>query len=132
MSVTQTDYLNLDQTMKVVTLEWTAETSGSFTSATITGCKGMYLTQVVTVPGNRAPTGNYDPAITDPDGLNVIPAATLQNRSASAAEVVFPPQVSRPIDSDLTLAITGNSVDRANGKIKLYLSKFPVAIVAAT
>ena len=130
MSLTQTSFMNVAGTMKVITASWTSETSGSFTSAVITGCSGMYLMQARTAPGNCAPTSNYDITIKDADGVDAA-GGLIANRSATAAETIFPAQVSRPIDSDLTLAISGNIVDRANGTVKLYFSATPVAIVVA-
>jgi len=130
MTVTQTNWLNEKETMNVITVNWTADTGGAVESYDITGCRGMYLVQVETVPGNRPPTDNYDITLKDADGYSIV-ASLLANRDEANAEVIFPTQVSRPIDSNITMAISGNAVDRANGKVKLYLSTVPVAIVVA-
>jgi hypothetical protein len=134
MSLSQTEYYNVDSKMKVITATWVAETSGAFTSATITGCKGMYLIAAETIPNQgRAPTGNYDGTLSDSNSLGATALAvlTITNASATASEMWFPTQISRPLDTDLILAITGNSVDRATGQVKLYLSSTPIAVVAA-
>jgi len=134
MSLSQTEYYNVDSRMKVITATWIAETNGTFTSATIEGCKGMYLLQVETIPNQgRAPTANYDMTLSDTNGIGATALAvmTISNRSATASEVAFPAQITRPLDTDLVLAITGNNVDRATGQVKLYLSSTPSAIVAA-
>ena len=134
MSATQSQWISPFGDMKVISVDWTAETSGAFTSYTITGCAGMYLLQVETIPNQeRAPTGNYDLTLTDVPGLGATGATiqTISNQSATAAEVELQAQVTKPLDTDLVLAITGNSVDRAKGRVKLYLCANPCAIVAA-
>jgi hypothetical protein len=137
MSIVQTQDISAFNNLKIITVEWTAEADASFISATITGCRGMYLIAVKTFPtwndeGNplRAPAADYDITLTDADQLEVTGTA-LGDRSATAAEIAFPAQMSRPIDSDLTLAITGNTSTHAKGTIKLYLSPIPTAIVDA-
>jgi hypothetical protein len=131
MSLSQTEWRNNAGTMKVITATWVAETSGSFTSANITGCRGMYLYQIRTIPNaGRAPTADYDITITDSDSVDVA-GGLLADRSASSTEDVLLTQIARPVISDLTLNITGNAVDRATGQVKLFLSPEPFAIVAA-
>ncbi|GAH05790.1 unnamed protein product, partial [marine sediment metagenome] len=129
-SLEQDEFINLAQTMKVITASWVAETSGAFTAADITGCQGMWLVMVETNPGTRAPTDDYDITLTDTGGRDVA-AGILADRDTATTEVALPDRVSRPVDSDLTLNITNNVVDRANGTVKLFLSSVPTAIAAA-
>ena len=131
MSLSQSKWRSVSGHMEIITATWAAETSGAFTSADITGCRGMYLLMVRTIPNSgRPPTADYDITLKDDDGVDVA-GALLTNRSATAAEDIYPAQVTKPIQSDLTVAITGNVVDRAAGTIKLYLSSVPTSIVAA-
>ena len=141
-SLTESTFTSALRNMTVLRLDCIANTDGTFTkpdgSSYTTGkAKGMYLLAVKTFPtwndeGNpmRAPAANYDITLTDEDKL-AVPGFTLSNRSASAAENVYPTQVTPAIDGEITVAIANMVNDRARVTLKLYLCKHPTAIVAA-
>lgn len=127
-SVVQGGYkkvLDHGKPVKVVHLTVTANSAdGSIADVVIPGLHG-FLMKAVTKPGATQPTANYDISLLDPDvaadGLNSV----LQNRSASATEVVYPVGASgaAPLwlaPGDYTLHITGNSVNSALVDVWLY------------
>ncbi len=96
---------------------------GSVTDVTIPGIHG-FLMKASTKPGTN-PTTLYDISLTDPDTGTDALNATLQNRSASAAETVYPvgatgaaPLWFQP--GDYLLHIVNNSVNSATVDIWLY------------
>jgi len=88
--------------------------------------KGWYLNMVETIPGATAPTDNYDIVINNASGADVMGGA-LANRDATLAEQVAPLlggiPTKRPINSDLSIVLTGNSVNAATGTIKLFFGR---------
>ena len=126
-SVSQTVYhkvLEHGRPVKVYKLVVTANSAdGSVTDVTVAGVHG-YLMKAITKPGTTQPTSLYDIALNDPDGgLDALNGA-LGNRSASAAEQVFPTgPTNYPLylpPADYTLHITNNSVNSAQVTIWLY------------
>jgi len=111
----------------IVTLSWVADASDGTVPSTALQTKiSGKLLALETNPGATAPTANYDIAITDADGLDVLQAVGA-NRHTSTTEkvaVVYSGTAIHPpvAKSDtLTLALTGNSVNSALGTIKLYI-----------
>ena len=113
----------------VIQIHWTADASGNVTTEQINGernYRGGYLTHVTTKPGDTAPTANYDITISM-NGQNDILGGALNNRSATATEVVSVMDTFNsyiPIDWNVTIAITGNSVANADGYIWLQLVSY--------
>ncbi len=118
--------------VKKVTLAWVSDD----TTGAVTGTTGKvvgYLLRAVTVPsGTVAPTANYDVAITDEYGANVLAGCldSLQNRSASATEEVHlnlsddgasPLRLGAypPVCGPLTVAVT-NAGNAKAGTLVLY------------
>lgn len=118
--------------IRILTINWTAHTDGSFTAVstddyshqgrTMTQwVKGYYLYTAETDPGSTGPTDNYDIAINDANSLDIA-GTKLANRDQSTTELVNVgtatfgyPIVRGP----LSIAITGNSVNSATGTIIL-------------
>jgi len=117
-----------------LTVDWTSATGGASTTSTadinfLTQTvseiiKGRYLQSVQTVPSaTAAPTADYDVAINDANGEDLMDGG-LADRSATAAETVFPAadgvNAVVPIVSDLSIAIT-NAGDAKKGKAILFI-----------
>jgi len=117
-----------------LTIDWTATTGGASTTSTADidfmtqtvseVIKGRYLVEVQTVPdGTTAPTASYDVAINDANGEDIMDGG-LADRSATAAESVFPASdgvnAVVPIMGDLSIAVT-NAGDTKKGKTILIM-----------
>lgn len=118
--------------IQIVQVDWTGDASdGSVPTKSIQ--LGGYVLKVVTNPGSTAPSANYDIALGDPEdsALDAL-ASALLNRHTSNTEQVYPAIAGAPgTVSSLpvflepgayTLAVTGNSVNSATGRILIYLS----------
>jgi len=114
-----------------LTVTWQAAANGGLTSTAITANQakvlaGMYAIQAVVNPGATAPTAAYDVYLNDADGVDVFGAA-LENLSATVSSTVRPAIATlagkRLVSGILTFALSGNSVDSANGVVKFYFSK---------
>ena len=122
------------ETLELV-IDWTSSTGGaSTTSSADIGFIGnlsasdvinsRYLVKAQTVPdATTAPTANYDVVVNDENGEDIFEGA-LGDRSATAAETVFPvandvPAVV-PIIGDLSVAVT-NAGDTKKGKVILTI-----------
>ena len=116
--------------IRKITIDWQSTAGGA---ATITTDKivGM-LIKAVTNPGDAAPTDNYDIAITDEEGADVLGnvQSTLANRDTANTEEVYffeknadaTPTATgvHPVVCDrLKVAIT-NAGDTKNGRIVIY------------
>jgi len=123
-----------DKEVLELTVEWTSSTGGASTTSTADinymtqtvsdVIKGRYLMQAQTVPdGTDAPTAAYDVAVNDANGEDLFDDG-LANRSATAAESVFPASdgvnAVVPIVSDLSIAVT-NAGDTKAGKVILFI-----------
>lgn len=119
---------------RVVVIDWTADASDgsvpatALDSATMIFIQGYHLDAGETDPGATAPTDNYDITVTDEWGLDLFGGALL-NRDTSATEIKrpvvdsVPLYGSAPIPGQLTVTISGNSVNAATGKLILHLSR---------
>lgn len=118
-----------DSGNKTCMVSFTADASdGSVPSSTVSastyGLYGLNLYAVETNPGSTAPTDNWDVAITDSDSVDV--CGNTANRDQSNSEYVYCATSTQPykvVDGDLTVAITGNSVNSATGTVKLIFVK---------
>jgi hypothetical protein len=114
--------------IRKITVDWTSDSATGAVSGTTCKIVGQ-LIKAVTDPGAAAPDANYDIAITDPEGVDVLSAseAALANRhTANTEEVYFYREgtvgmvPTFPVVCDpLTIAVTaaGNS---KNGQIIIY------------
>lgn len=116
-----------------ITISWTSATGGAVScdiAATFAAAQAPngpkpkklkgFIARVVTNPGATAPTDDYDIALNDEDGVDVM-ATTLNNRDTATSEQVIP---SDPpfIDGELSLAITAAG-DEKTGEIVIYMIK---------
>lgn len=113
--------------IRKVLVDWTSASDGSVTITTrkVVG----ELVKAVTDPSATAPTDDYDIAITDPEGADVLGASvgSLGNRDTTNTEVVYLNQTdgtariaSFPVVCDiLTIAVT-NAGSAKSGQLILY------------
>ena len=108
-------------TVKKIVWTWTSGTGaegGTVTKVTTAGFDGK-LIGLTTDPGTAAPTDNYDVAITDADGHDVLLGAGA-NRDTANTEYVAEASLGAVAGSKLTLSIT-NAGDAKEGVVILYL-----------
>lgn len=110
--------------MKVMVIDWTAETNGTFTVAETNAINGT-VGWVETKPGSTAPTALYDITLTNSDGLDIM-GGKLADRSATLAEGSAPYDtvgaiyLTTPVRGPLDITITNNSVNSATGTISIF------------
>jgi len=82
-----------------------------------------------TNPGSTAPTDDYDIVINTAGGVDILGGAGA-NRDTSTTETAYPTIDSTsgqkgcvPINSALSLVLSGNSVNNATVAIKLFLTR---------
>jgi hypothetical protein len=115
---------------RCLTFTWQAAADGSLSAYPISAnqakvLSGLYAVQAVINPGATAPTASYDVTLTDTDGVDVF-GGTLGNLSATASAIVRPDIATlagkRLVQGVLTFNLTNNSVNSANGVIKVYFT----------
>lgn len=99
--------------------------NGSFPATVLTTKFEGRLLAIVTNPGSTAPTDDYDIAITDAEGLDVLKGvgANRDTANTESAAILYSSTSVNPVvdESDtLTLAITNNSNNSATVVIVLY------------
>ena len=118
---------NNNERVEEYELTVTTQTGGAFTTAAIgsdeiTGWIAMGETD----PGSPAPDANYDVTILDSRGVDVF-GGELTNRSASATEQTMPKignaYGERWVNSDLELALAGNTAGSAVTEVRLIVRK---------
>lgn len=117
--------------IRKVIIDWTSDdTTGAVTGTTrkIVGT----LIKGVTDPGAAAPTANYDIAITDEEGVNVLAAcqSTLDNRHTANSEQVYflvldaaatpLAQSIHPVVCDALTVAVSNAGNSKTGQLTLY------------
>lgn len=113
-----------------LTFEWTADAADASIpdteiEDTITAAiQGMYFEKMITDPdGDTAPTANYDITVDDENGIDLLAGAGA-DRSATASEDAYPASpISQAVTGTLTLTISNNAVNSAEGVVKLYFSR---------
>ena len=119
----------------VITVNWTADAAdGSVPDtdliAAIESSFQLYgwIEKIVTNPGTPAPTDDYDITLEDPEGVDVLGGAG-NNRDSSNSEQAIPLVDGVPTPSwlgepsTLTFKLSGNSVNSAQGKLIIYISR---------
>lgn len=127
---TQTESIRQMGRLYEYTVSWTAHTDGSYTSYLLRYPIDGILLCVVTDPGATAPQAAYDPCLTDQYGRDVM-GGGLADRSATATEMAMPQITGAaglvpytvPVHGCLQLAITGNNVNTALGKVIIYFKR---------
>ncbi len=83
-----------------------------------------FIMKLVTNPGTTQPTDNWDLAITDADGADVL-GGTGVNRDTLNTETIYPTISGATIPAwcigTHSVVVTGNSVNSATGTITIYL-----------
>lgn len=108
-----------------VILDVTAHTDGSVTDVEITSRISGRLLALETNPGSTAPQANYDIAINNADGTDVLQGVGANRHTSNTEKVaivysgtaIHPPVSAGDV---LTLAVSGNNVNGATTRIKLY------------
>ena len=110
----------------VITLTATADASdGSFPATALATKIGGRIVALETNPGGTAPTDNYDIALTDAEGDDVLQTLGANRDTANTEKVaiVYSGTSLHPIvagEDVLTLAITNNSVNSAGIVIRIF------------
>lgn len=125
-SVTQT-WINCTAKVECLTFAWQADSNGALTATASNRSIDGYIIQIVTNPGDTAPTDNYNITLNNSDGADVC-GTVLANRDTANSEIALPKPdgtnfADAWISGILTLAVTGNSVDSATGTVKVYIRR---------
>ena len=119
-----TRYLDLPGDVDIWVLSWTASDGAAFTTATTRWAVDGYVFMVIVNPGTTAPTGAYDVTLLDSDGMDVM-GGQLADLSATVTAQFVPAIGSvygtRFVRGPLTMTLSGNSVNSANGEIIIYI-----------
>lgn len=119
MAGTVTKDETLHASVKKVVFAWTSSAGGA-ADATTDGVFDGKVIGLTTIPsGAAAPTDNYDVAVTDVDGHDVLLGAGA-NRDTANTEHVAEASLGAVAGSKLTLAVT-NAGDTKQGTVILYL-----------
>ena len=118
-----------------ITADWTADAAdGSVPDTDLIAAieSGLelhgWIEKIVTKPGTPAPTDDYDVTLEDPEGVDVLGGAGA-DRDSSDSEQAVPLAGSARVasfvaaPSALTLKVTGNSVNSAQGRVVIYVSR---------
>ena len=115
-TVTATERTHLQY--KVVKFAWTSSAGGAADSTTTASFCGK-VEYLATDPGATAPTDDYDVAVTDADGVDVLSGAGA-NRDTANTEYVLSSSLGAVCYSTLTLAVT-NAGNAKEGTVYLYI-----------
>lgn len=126
------DGSGLDGRIRKLVIDWTSDDATGAVTGTSPKIVGE-LVKAVTDPGSAAPTDNYDIAITDEEGADILAAcqSSLANRDTTNTEQVYflvldaavtpLAQSIHPVVCDaLTVAVT-NAGNSKTGQIVLYV-----------
>lgn len=114
----------------VLTYSWTADASAGTIPATSAALlvstmpvQGMFILAVETIPGSPAPTNLYSVAVKDDSGFDVLNGTAAAAVSSTNAQGWTVATSVGPLNGSLTLAVTGNLVNSAQGIVKVFLGK---------
>jgi hypothetical protein len=111
-------------TFQVLSLAWTTDASGNFVARTTPAING-YIVAIITNPGSAAPTADYDPLLTNSDGIDVS-GGTLADRHTSTSQFIMPLHnsevVKMPVLGSLTFDITNAGASK-NGVLDIYYTR---------
>lgn len=112
---------------KVISFTITDKAAGTTVAIAETDVLGYWLCSMETNPGTTAPQDNYDIVINSAGGADILGGAGA-NRDQTNTEIAYPTIDSTsgqkgcvPINSALSLVLSGNSVDNATVEVKLLL-----------
>lgn len=110
----------------VLQYSWTADASAATVPATAAPqlvqsaiLQGYRVFQVEIVAGSPAPTNNYTVTLTDGQGADILGAQASANQSSTGK--VFYGVNAPAINGTLTLNVSGNAVNSAQGTVYVYL-----------
>ena len=117
--------------VKVITLTCTADSSdGSYPSTALTNIPhnevGGRLLQIATDPGSTAPQANYDIAITEGGGADVLLGVGANRHTSNSEVAVIESNGAHGVyagTDTLTIAISNNNVNSAGITIKIYYTE---------
>ena len=117
--------------VKVITLTCTADSSdASFPATALTNIPhngvGGRLLQIATDPGSTAPQANYDIAITEGGGADVLLGVGANRHTSNSEVAVIESNGAHGVyagTDTLTIAITNNNVNSAGITIKIYYTE---------
>lgn len=118
MAGTVTTSETVHTSVKKIVWTWTSAAGGAADATTSNAYDGK-LIGLTTDPGATAPTDNYDVAVTDSEGHDVLLGAGA-NRDTANTEHVAEANLGAVAGSKLTLAVT-NAGDAKEGVVVLYL-----------
>ena len=111
-----------------VTFTWIADASAHTVPDTSTTNEyNGYIVLAVINPGSTSPTADYDVDIDNADGADTFGEA-LEDLSATLSEIRLPKPDGTNfapcwVSGKLTFQLSGNSVNSANGVVKIYIDK---------
>ena len=117
--------------VKVITLTCTADSSdASFPATALTNIPhngvGGRLLQIATDPGSTAPQANYDIAITEGGGADVLLGVGANRHTSNSVVAVIESNGAHGVyagTDTLTIAISNNNVNSAGITIKIYYTE---------
>jgi hypothetical protein len=114
---------------KILTVSITDDTAGTTVALAETDVLGYFLCSMETNPGSTAPTDDYDIVVNTAGGADLLGGAGA-NRDQTNTEIAYPTIDSTsgqkgcvPVNSALSLVLSGNSVNNATVAIKLLLTR---------
>lgn len=115
--------------VEVVTIKWVGSASDGSVPSTTLSLHG-FIEKALAIPGSPSPTASYGVALDDPNSSSLDAlGSTLTSLSASTPSQKAPvlSGSNKPVfvDGTYTFAVSGNSVDSAQGTIVLYLTDQP-------
>jgi hypothetical protein len=128
-TITLTSHKSFGLVRRLV-VDWVADAADASVPALALPAIEGYLLAIETNPGATAPTANYDIALNDAEGVDRLLAAG-QNRHTTTSEianVVHTSSSNHPgvsVDETLTLAISGNAVNSATGRVVILYAPGP-------
>jgi len=106
-------------TVKKIAFSWTSSDAGAADKTTVNAYSGKILGLCTVPDGVAAPSDNYDVAINDEDGVDVLMGGGA-NRDTANTEYVLSTSLGAVANDKLTLAIT-NAGDTKKGVVYLYI-----------
>lgn len=103
-------------------IDWVADAADASVPSLVLPVIEGELLALETNPGATAPTANYDIALNDAEGVDRLHGAGANRHTTTAelAAIVFAGTALHPpvsVDEALTLAVTGNLVNSATGRV---------------
>lgn len=119
-------YDSVATNMQAITWTWTGDATNGSVPATACDSIDGYVIMAITNPGTPAPTNDYDIALNDADGIDVM-GGKLADRDTAGSEQAIPLLAdtahygNRWVSGTLTMAITNQSVASAEGALTVYV-----------